>query len=98
MQYGVDTYGVYIIQITPGSGAEKAGLQLGDRVVAVDNNSVNATTDLTGYLQGKNVGDTVSLQIERDGKMANYDVVLGEGATGPTATTDEDAQQNPFGR
>ena len=30
--------------------------------------------------------------------MANYDVVLGEGATGPTATTDEDAQQNPFGR
>ena len=98
MQYGVDTYGVYIIQITPGSGAEKAGLQLGDRVVAVDNNSVNATTDLTGYLQGKNVGDTVSLQIERDGKMANYDVVLGEGATGPTATTDEDAQQSPFGR
>ena len=94
LQYGVSTYGVYILQITPGGSADKAGLQLGDRIVAVDNNSVNESTDLTGYLQNKNVGDTVSLQIERDGKMSFYDVVLGEGSTGSAAaTTDEDARR-----
>ena len=92
MQYGVSTYGVYIAQITPGSGAEQAGLQLGDRIVAVDNNSVNEYNDLTSYLATKNIGDTVSLQIERDGKMSNFDVVLGDG--GSTATATEENAQN----
>ena len=35
MQYGVSNYGVYIMSVNPGSGAETAGLQKGDRIVSV---------------------------------------------------------------
>lgn len=90
MQFGVSNYGVYIYQITPGSGADNAGLQVGDRIIAIDDNSVSESSDLTGYLQQKAVGDTVNLQIERDGKMATYQVVLGEGGN-TTASTTENA-------
>ena len=92
MQYGVSTYGVYVVRINPGSGAEAAGLQLGDRIVAVDNNSVNENSDLTSYLATKNVGDTVTLQVERDGRMSTLEVVLGESDGTTTAATQEDAQ------
>ena len=92
MQYGVSTYGVYVVRINPGSGAEAAGLQLGDRIVAVDNNSVNENNDLTSYLATKNVGDTVTLQVERDGRMSTLEVVLGESDGTTTAATQEDAQ------
>ncbi len=90
MQFGVSNYGVYIYQITPGSGATNAGLQVGDRIIAIDDNSVSESSDLTGYLQQKAVGDTVNLQIERDGKMATYQMVLGEGGN-TTASTTENA-------
>ena len=92
MQYGVSTYGVYVVRINPGSGAETAGLQLGDRIVAVDNNSVNENNDLTSYLATKNVGDTVTLQVERDGRMSTLEVVLGESDGTTAAATQEDAQ------
>ena len=92
MQYGVSSYGVYVVRINPGSGAEAAGLQLGDRIVAVDNNSVNENSDLTSYLATKNVGDTVTLQVERDGRMSTLEVVLGESDGTTTAATQEDAQ------
>ena len=91
MQFGVSDYGVYIYQITPGSGAANAGLQVGDRIIAIDDNSVSQSSDLTGYLQQKAVGDTVSLQIERDGKMATYQVVLGEGSNSSASTTENAA-------
>lgn len=91
MQFGVSDYGVYIYQVTPGSGAANAGLQVGDRIIAIDDNSVSESSDLTGYLQQKAVGDTVNLQIERDGKMATYQVVLGEGTNTSAASTTENA-------
>ena len=86
-QYGVSNYGVYIIQVTPGGGADQAGLQAGDRIVSVDSNSVTAGQDLTSYLETKEIGDTVELQIEREGRMATYTVSLGESSanTGESA-------------
>ena len=64
---------------------------MGDRIIAIDDNSVSDSNDLTGYLQQKAVGDTVNLQIERDGKMATYQVVLGEGTSGAASTTENAA-------
>ena len=86
-QYGVSNYGVYIIQVTPGGGADQAGLQAGDRIVSVDSNSVTTGQDLTSYLETKEIGDTVELQIEREGRMATYTVSLGESSanTGESA-------------
>ena len=78
MQYGVSNYGVYILSVNPGSGAEAAGLQQGDRIVSVGDTVVSTSNDVTNYIQKLNVGDVVSMQVERDGKLMSFDVTLGE--------------------
>ena len=78
MQYGVTSFGVYIAQVNTGSGAESAGLQAGDRLVSVGDTVISQSSDLTSYLRNLNIGDTVTVQIERDGKLSSVDVVLGE--------------------
>ena len=35
MQYGVSSFGVYVQSVTSGSGADKAGMKVGDRIVSV---------------------------------------------------------------
>ena len=87
MQYGVSNYGVYIYQIASGSGAEKGGLKLGDRIISIDDVAVSSASDVQKYCQSKEVGDTVTLQVERDGKVISCEVTLGE-STQSTATAE----------
>lgn len=79
-QYGVSALGVYVADVTKGGGAEAAGVQRGDRIIAVDDTAVSSTTNLKSYLADKEVGDTVSLQVERDGKVLTLNVTLGSSA------------------
>ena len=79
-QYGVTTPGVYVVSITKGGGAEAAGVQQGDRILAVDDTAVSSSSALKSYLADKAVGDTVSLQVERDGKVLTLNVTLGSSA------------------
>lgn len=76
MQYGMSA-GVYVSSITAKS-TEEAGLAVGDRIISVDQVMVSSTTDVTDYLADKNVGDQVSLNVERQGKMVNLTVTLVE--------------------
>ena len=87
MQYGVSNYGVYIYQIASGSGAEKGGLKLGDRIISIDDVAVSSASDVQKYCQSKEVDDTVTLQVERDGKVISCEVTLGE-STQSTATAE----------
>ena len=87
MQYGVSNYGVYIYQIASGSGAEKGGLKLGDRIISIDDVAVSSASDVQKYCQSKEVGDTVTLQVERDGKVISCEVTLGESSQS-TATAE----------
>ena len=68
-QYGVSALGVYVADVTKGSGAEAAGVQRGDRIIAIDDTAVSSTSTVKSYLADKQVGDTVTLQVERDGKV-----------------------------
>ena len=73
---GVSATGVYVVQVTAGSGAESAGVKAGDRIIAVDDTAVSTSNDVKSYLAKKNVGDTVNLQVERDGKVLTLAVTL----------------------
>ena len=53
-----------------------AGLQVGDRIVSVDDVAVAQATDVTGYLANKNVGDTVNLTVARETKMLTLTIPL----------------------
>ena len=79
-QLGVNGTGVYVVQVTAGGGAEAAGVQAGDRIIAVDDTAVSSSSSVKSYLKDKNVGDTVNLQVEREGKVLTLQVTLGSSA------------------
>ena len=67
--------GVYVSDITIQS-TKDAGLQVGDRILSVDEVAVSIATDVTGYLADKNPGDTVNLTVAREGKMLTLTIPL----------------------
>ena len=56
--------GFYISKIVEGSGADKAGLQIGNIVVGIEGNKVEVFDDITDVLSEKNKGDIVTLNIK----------------------------------
>jgi len=79
--------GVLFSQVVKGSSAEKAGLQptvvnargrvqIGDLIVAIDGKPVRNTNDLYRILDNHEVGDTVKVTIERDGRKADVEIAL----------------------
>lgn len=77
MELGLDQIeGVYISQVTEGSGAEQADLQEGDVIKQVDNILVRKFSELTGYLSSKRPGDVIDVIVDRDGKKLTKKVTL----------------------
>jgi putative serine protease PepD len=68
--------------IQSGSPAEKAGLKVGDVVIAVDGDAVNSSDSLVGQLRERPVNTQVTLTVVRDGKSIDVKVTLG---TRPTS-------------
>jgi uncharacterized iron-regulated protein len=48
------------------SGAAEAGVDMGDRVVAIDGSPINSYSDIRIALMDKQVGDQVELEVERE--------------------------------
>lgn len=69
--------GVYVSSITVQSTMD-AGLQVGDRIVSVDDVMVSTSTDVTSYLADKAVGDQVTLNVERNNRLVTVTVTLVE--------------------
>ena len=57
--------GVYIAQVYEGTAAVAAGLIKGDIISGFEGSSVGSMEDLQGYLEYYEVGETVSLTIQR---------------------------------
>lgn len=70
------TQGFYVGDVNNDSGAEKAGIQEGDIIKKIDNIKIRRFADLTGYINTKNPGDTVNVQLIRDNKTINKQVEL----------------------
>ena len=73
----VDT-GVLVVGVVPGSGAEQAGLQPGDIIVAVAGEPVESVEQFLGHLRQADPGDEIELTIVRDGEEREVRVVLGQ--------------------
>ena len=72
--------GLYVISVNPGSGAEAVGVRRGDIVVSADGEHVSEIGDLAAVIDRKEIGQTVSLELYRDGEMIYLDVELSESA------------------
>jgi Do/DeqQ family serine protease len=68
--------GAVIAGIIPGSAAEKAGLQRGDVVIAVNGQTIESATKLRNRIALMRVGDLVSLDILRDNEEININARL----------------------
>ena len=71
--------GASISEVMDGSPAETAGLQPGERIVAVDGEAVATSSDLVDQVRGRQPGDEVTLSVENtDGERREVRVTLAE--------------------
>jgi S1-C subfamily serine protease len=70
--------GARVEEVVPGSGADLAGLQLGDVITAVDDRALTESADLRVRIIEKAPGDTVDLTVLRDGEELILEATLGD--------------------
>ncbi len=68
--------GLAIKEVMPGSNAERAGLQPGDLLLAIDGGALADNYDLVYVVKQKHPGDHGTLQVERQGKAQVVDVLF----------------------
>ncbi len=68
--------GLVIKEVQPGSNAKLAGLLEGDRLLAIDGETIMEYFDLTYAVQQKHAGDLAKLRIERNGRELSVEVEL----------------------
>ena len=70
--------GVYVASVEILGAAEKAGIQAGDVITKFDDKKVKSFADLEDQKNKHKPGDTVSIEIYREGKTKTVKVKLGE--------------------
>ena len=71
--------GAYVVDVVAGSPAEKANIQAGDMIYKIDGVQLNdANGGLAKLVAGKKPGETLNLEIWRDGETVKTSVVLSE--------------------
>ncbi len=93
-QLGVSAYGIYVVSVTSGSPADKAGLKAGDRIVSMDGTEIAQKSDLGTLMQEYSAGDSVTMTIARNGQMQEIHVTLGEKNNETATQTTEEAQNS----
>jgi S1-C subfamily serine protease len=70
--------GALIDEVTAGTGADEAGLQVGDLVISIDGAPVQDGGDLAAQVQTHQPGDTVDLVVVRGGNEMTIPVTMSE--------------------
>ena len=70
--------GALVGDVVPDSPADKAGLQSGDVIVAVDGREIRSSSQLRSHIASTAPGTRVTLTINRDGRTMDVPVTLGE--------------------
>jgi S1-C subfamily serine protease len=70
--------GLLIFSVEPGGPAERAGIFLGDVLLALEGTALNRMEDLLGALSEDRVGREVALRVLRSGSVRELTVTIGE--------------------
>ena len=87
--------GVYVDSVNTGSCAEKAGMQAGDIITAVNDEAVLSYTDLSSQLAQRQAGDSITVTVYRSGSYQDLTVTLDEKKPEAQTTSNETAVQEP---
>ena len=77
-KYKLSSLGVYVQSVENFSPAEKAGLQAGDIIVKADGTEIKTVDELNNIKNSHNIGDTMTLTINRNGKESDITITLEE--------------------
>ncbi len=72
--------GAWLESIVSGTPAQRAGLQVGDIIISIEGHPVDDRHSLVGLLLEHVAGDTITLEILRDGQIIEANLTLGERA------------------
>ena len=70
--------GIYVAGVEEFSPAEKAGVKVGDVITKFDGKNITKFNELKELKSGKEVGDKVKIQVARDGKNVDLEIILEE--------------------
>ena len=70
--------GIYVVSVSPGSGAEGANIKVGDVIIKADGMTVTTSEELNDVRDTHKVGEKIKLTVVRDGKTMDINVTLGE--------------------
>jgi serine protease Do/serine protease DegQ len=70
--------GAVVSRVSPGSSAEKAGINEGDIIVSLDGKPIKNASSLRNSVGLLPIGKEVELGVLRDGKLRTIDAVIGE--------------------
>ena len=78
-QFGLSQPGGAIVsKVDPDTPAERAGVKQGDVILKVNGQTINSANDLRLRISQMAPGSNANLEISRDGKIQNINVVLGD--------------------
>ena len=89
--------GAVITQLEKGQPGEKAGLKVGDIVVALNGQTINSANDLPVKISSMKPGTKVKLTVLRDGKEKDVTVTVAENPEDSTAPTEAKPAQGKLG-
>jgi putative serine protease PepD len=70
--------GAVVRSVRPGGPGQRGGLQVGDVIVGMNGRRVDDPADVSAAIRGQAPGDTVTVQVQRDGRPVTIDVELGK--------------------
>lgn len=94
-QYSFD--GALVAGVSTNSPAQEAGLQEGDVITAVNGEAITGSSDLKSKISSSEVGDTLSLEVYRNGETIQINVTVGEQNTTSNSSSLEESRSSSSG-
>ena len=79
--------GAYVSAVSAGSGAEEAGIEVGDIIVSFNGKKISSASDLMVAVRECSIDDTVDVKVNRDGAEKTFSVNLGSDASSSKAAS-----------
>jgi serine protease Do len=73
--------GALVVQVEPYSPADNSGLRRGDIIENIDKNRIEEPSQIATYVRKKQVGDTISLTVNRNARRLEIAITLEENDT-----------------